>query len=547
MKKVFLVLLVCFMALGAKLAMADTRTDALGLTAGQQVDDLDSIWMFPQDAGNFGNVVDFRMGNPNGANFADWFGVIHKDFDEIGYIGVYTNRPFNQNDGLGSQAQWANQQGILNGNQSWSNMINPSNSNWQGSNSLTDNDGNVTATYAPVGGSNVLNTFTIFFNNVTVADPLNKADIFWAKDFADVTLGAHLNYASNQGNQAPSGTDGNTQGTPTLNGQASDTFTADSSVIGLDLGATLKNLGSNMSLALGLGYSMGSVNYKEVYSSNYLTVGTQTAFLNEAIKDNNISEIRVNALLKNKMNDTTTGRIYGNVRLDNLGFSNLSQFDFSGDGTYTDLQGETVKETSTYSDTNINLGLACDHSVADGKAKVIVGLEAILDSRQWGQTAYENAAGSSNTTLIGPGSGSTFNEDMFVVPFNVAIEAPINDWLTGRIGATKTLYSNITDKVTQLTNPNAAGTAFQDTTKASNYWDNYDNQFMTLTYGLSAKFNNLTIDLQINPNTLLNDAKSFEPGAGILYGSNGNQFNNGNTGLGDAFATISQADVRYAF
>jgi len=535
------------MALGAKLAMADTRTDALGLTAGQQVDDLDSIWMFPQDAGNFGNVVDFRMGNPNGANFADWFGVIHKDFDEIGYIGVYTNRPFNQNDGLGSQAQWANQQGILNGNQSWSNMINPSNSNWQGSNSLTDNDGNVTATYAPVGGSNVLNTFTIFFNNVTVADPLNKADIFWAKDFADVTLGAHLNYASNQGNQAPSGTDGNTQGTPTLNGQASDTFTADSSVIGLDLGATLKNLGSNMSLALGLGYSMGSVNYKEVYSSNYLTVGTQTAFLNEAIKDNNISEIRVNALLKNKMNDTTTGRIYGNVRLDNLGFSNLSQFDFSGDGTYTDLQGETVKETSTYSDTNINLGLACDHSVADGKAKVIVGLEAILDSRQWGQTAYENAAGSSNTTLIGPGSGSTFNEDMFVVPFNVAIEAPINDWLTGRIGATKTLYSNITDKVTQLTNPNAAGTAFQDTTKASNYWDNYDNQFMTLTYGLSAKFNNLTIDLQINPNTLLNDAKSFEPGAGILYGSNGNQFNNGNTGLGDAFATISQADVRYAF
>ena len=82
------------MALGAKLAMADTRTDSLGLIAGDQIDDLDSIWLFPQDAANFGNVADFRIG-ALGAD-SSWGGVIDKVWDDIGYFAVYTGRPFNQ-------------------------------------------------------------------------------------------------------------------------------------------------------------------------------------------------------------------------------------------------------------------------------------------------------------------------------------------------------------------------------------------------------------------------------------------------------------------
>jgi len=559
MKKVLALSLICFMALGAKLALADTRTDALGLTAGQQVDDLDSIWLFPQDASSFGNVVDFRMGNPNGNHSYDWGGIIHQDFSDLGYFGVYYNRPFDTNDGNGIQPNTplANRAGILNGASSWANMMNPNNSAFFGPGGNGPNTQS-NYPYYPAGGGfpySINNTlgaevnwrFNANLNETTVADPSNLFDLFWSKDFSDVVLGVHINYAGQTGNDNQGDGDGNntyTQGTPTLNGSPIDKFTADSSVIGLDLGATLKNIGTNMSLALGLGYSLGSVNYSETGSSNYLTAGTQTVGYNETIKDNNISELRLNALLKDKVSDTMNARIYGNARLDSLGLKDMAQYDSDGDGTFTDVARETYNGSNTYTDTNINLGLACDHSVADGKAKVIAGAGVIFDSRKWSYTAMTNLAGSATTDQVRWGSGSSYNEDTWAVPFNVAIEAPIFGWLTGRVGATSYLYNVVGAKDIYLRLVNAAGTAYQDTATANNTVVLPQN--LNLSYGASAKFDNLTMDLQLSPSALLNFAQGFAPGQGLLYGNTNNAAQAGSS-PSQLFATIVQMDMRYAF
>jgi len=568
MKKVFALMLICFMALGVKAALADTRTDALGLQAGTQVDDLDSIWMFPQAAGSFGNVVDFRLGAPS-YNYgpddtsADWGGIIHKDWDEIGYIGIYYNRPFNDTYSNRANINAANMNGIFNGRFNWDSAVSPYRSSYNtmvsGNNTAylgsPDNsffEGGVH--YQQIAAED-LNGFSNFGGRLlthVVEDPNNKLDLFWSKDYSDITLGAHFNYASstqafNGGFEEYGTLTGNGNYNSTLNNGLDQLYTAktagDTSVLGLDLGLTLKNLGSNMSLDLGLGYSLASVNYQSVYTENYITAGTQTTFINDSVKDNNISELRVNALLKNKVNDTTNARLFATARLDNLGFTNKQNIDGDFDGTFGNVAGEVYSATETYTDTNFNLGMVCDHSVAEGKAKVIAGLSLIYDGRKWSQTGAVNGPTATPDQLL-PGSGSTYNEDWWVVPFNTAIEAPLFDWLTARMGAQVNLFNNVTAKVVQLTDANVAGTAYQTTTTYSNTWDQHP--YVDLSYGMSAKFNNLTIDMQLDPTSLLNNANVFEPGAGILYGSTGNN-NSGNTGLGDMFGAIIQADARYAF
>ena len=520
------------MALGATKAMADSRTNSLGLTAGQQIDDLDGIWMYPQDAARFGNVADFRMASLGSSD--NWFGVIHKDWDDIGYLGIYTNRPFNQSFGW-NEGPSANQNGILDGWNTWDQALSPFYSAYDGTRA-GDPYGHVDAHY---DHNNLHIQIPAPFNNIRVQDPENKLDLFWAKDFTDATFGVHFNYAAQDGNN---GGPNNGVGYGSTNGVFSPAATAGtgtnisqtgnmySGVLGLDLGLGLKNVGVIDSLDLAAGYSLGMVDYKEVNNrENPAQNGTNTWY-NNAIKDDNISEIRANVLAKLKVNDTTTSRIFANAKLGSLGLKQTFLTDTNNDGNNTDA-GETTNLKNSYSDTNINLGFACDHNVADGKAHVIASVSAIYDGRAWKQSGADNLAGSATADQLFTGSGSLQNEDWWVVPVNVAVEAPLFPWLKARIGASHNLFQQITTKVVQKTNINAGGTAFQDTTTASQSmdWPNGVN----MTMGVGATFENFSLDMEMNEQQFENYLTTFQPGAGIFY-----------AGVTDMFWS---ADVRYAF
>jgi len=546
MKKVLVLLVaVCFMVLGASLAKADTRTDALGLTAGQQVDDLDSIWMFPQDAANFGNVVDLRLGNPQGNVSNDWGGVIHKDIDSVGYLGLYANKPFNQADGLWANTPSANQNGVLNGRWTWDNLLSPYYSSYDGSRQSSGQADDIIAYY---DHNNIHVGRNGFIGRV--ADPSNKADIFWANDYTDVALGVHVNYAAQDGNRSTDNGFGSTNGvwtpaTATAGTVYNESGNMSSSVIGVDIGLGVKSVGPLDSLNLAVGYSMGSVNYfDKVGRENAGVSGTNLS--SDTIKDNGISSIRANVLGKLKINDNSTGRVYLDGRFDNLGLSESILNDSGNTGVYSANAGDTTNFNNGYSDTNVDFGLACDHSVADGKALVVVGVGLIYDGRAWTQSGMINKAGSATADQLLAGSGSTMNEDWWVVPFNVAIEAPVFSWLKARIGANDNLFQQISAKGVQKTNIDAAGTAYQDTTTVSRTDDN-PAPGINLSYGVSAQVDNFTMDLKISPNALLGTLNSIEPGTGILFGSNATS-NNADVGVpAMIFGMLYQADVRYAF
>jgi hypothetical protein len=92
----------------ASVAKADARLDGMGADV-RQVDDVDGIWLYPNQVLQYNNTVDFRLNNTGfgstvaGAGLADpaatgiginnWGGVIHDLGDDFGTIATYVNRP----------------------------------------------------------------------------------------------------------------------------------------------------------------------------------------------------------------------------------------------------------------------------------------------------------------------------------------------------------------------------------------------------------------------------------------------------------------------
>jgi len=142
------------LALGvASVAKADARLDSLA-TDVRQVDDIDIIWLYPNQILSYKNTVDFRL-NPSGnasgvgGSNTEWGGVIHDLGDDFGTIATYVNRPSAETTGT-STLLGANRNLLTN--------------YWQ-----------------PAGGAG---------NPVATSSNL---DLFWAKS----DLGLHLNYADN--------------------------------------------------------------------------------------------------------------------------------------------------------------------------------------------------------------------------------------------------------------------------------------------------------------------------------------------------------------
>jgi hypothetical protein len=520
------------MVLGTKWAMADSRTDSLGLTAGQQVDDLDSIWLFPQDAANFGNVVDTRLGSAAATKSVanDWIGEISQEWPDVGYIGVYTKRPFNASNGVVPSFDPTDQYGIFNSvGGSWTNALNP----------LAAGSG---AKVATTIGITSTASYTNFALSQAIADPENKLDAFWAKAYNDVTLGVHLNYAD-QGTTISSTT--GSVNPPAAGVIVGNNNNGTDQVLGLDLGLGVKNVFFD-SLNVSLGYSMGALNYSQQTNVENSSQNGSVDEVNQTEKDNGISEFRLNGLGTSKISDTTNGRLYLNVRLDNLGI-NSTQVVTLPNGNQDNLVATELSQSNTYSDTNLNLGYALNHKLADGKSMVITSLTAIYDDRQWSATEATNAAGSTSPNQLMANAGETEEETTLVIPFNVAVETPLFDWMKLRFGAYKNLYQSITDKIVQPTNINSAGTAFQTSNVGQETQDLTGgiNTYM----GVGCAFNNFTLDLQINPNTLLATLGGIAPGQGILYGATATNPATGTNSstLSQLYSTVAQMDMRFAF
>ncbi len=515
------------MVLGANWAMADSRTDSLGLTAGQQIDDLDSIWLFPQNAADFGNVVDNRFGTSANSGVLtpdnDWFGIIDQEWPDLGYIGAYTKRPFNDSNGIVPAFAPENQFGIFNYiGGSWNNALDP----------LAAGGAQITT---HVGAA----AFTAVPLILPIADPENKLDAFWAQKYSDVNLGIHVNYASQSVSEyAAVGYVNPPAGGTLLN----ENEVGGDQVLGLDLGLGVKNFILWDSFNVAVGYSMGSVNYGiQDNAENSTQNGTQNE-INFQEKDHGISEFRINALGVSKISDTTNGRLYLNIRLDSLGVdSTLTET--ADNGTLETAAGDQFAQTNTYTDTNINIGYALNHKVGDGKAMVIASLTGIFDDRKWTATDLENAGGSSTANQVEDTSGETVEETALVIPLNVAFEAPLFDWMKFRMGVYKNIFQTLTDKIVMPTDVNGAGTGYQSDDTGAETVDAVAG--ISTFMGVGMNFSNFTLDFQLNPTNLLTALNGAAPGDGILYG----QSTSGQNAsiINDLWTSIAQLDMRYAF
>lgn len=151
----------------ASIAKADSRLDGMGANV-QEVDDVDAIWLYPNQLLQYKNTVDFRL-NPiglsltslitteptttNGLGINEWGGVIHDLGDDFGTIATYVNRP----------SALGNDQGTL-----------------------------LTGAFKPLFGN--YSTAVGGFNNKYT--PSSNVDVFWAKS----GFGLHLTYGDNEVN-----------------------------------------------------------------------------------------------------------------------------------------------------------------------------------------------------------------------------------------------------------------------------------------------------------------------------------------------------------
>jgi len=332
MKKILLLVLVCFMALVPLTASASVRTEGMGVLP-QQVDDLDLIWLFPQKIDEY-SLVDYRMEYLGPTD--EWGGIIHKD-PYIGNWGLYVGRPFNgapqinPEDHMYIAALFGS---IIDGMNTWETRLN----------AMDD----VGALGKP-------------WWNALENDPENKLDLFKSFAVGDGVLGVRLNYASQKNNGQFEYSENVTSTAVDYSGVYEDGVQK-SSVIGIDLGYGMKDLGPFNALDLGLGYWMGSIDEEDNdYQLN--TAGTAyVAEQQEKLEGDGINEIVFNARAVKEASENT------NI-VTNLGFRTsklavkYTNNHFNPDGSAVTAVGESELSTAEHKNTFVGLGINCNHKV----------------------------------------------------------------------------------------------------------------------------------------------------------------------------------------
>ena len=265
MKKLLLLMLSFFMALGAGLANASSRSDAMSADI-NVVEDYDLIFTYPNKVIDYKNTVDFRMQNPGAGTANDWAGILDGKFEKIGVIGVYMSRYT---------------------------MVAP-------------NSYQVAVNSNAIGG--------IFGGLPTILTPKPVVDLFWGKTFDKLNIGVQLSYADNK--------DNDTYTTPAYKDVVAIPATSEQAIdyarqLGLRVGVGMKDLGPFQEANFAAGYAAKKFEVSDIYS-----LATTT---NQSLKDDGAHTLDLNVDLRHDLGENDNLKVYASFVSDTFGLKGLMQ------------------------------------------------------------------------------------------------------------------------------------------------------------------------------------------------------------------------------
>jgi hypothetical protein len=488
---VFLSVIFAAMALAPR-AKADSRID--GMSSDPRVtDDVDIIWMFPNQILNYSDKVDFRLNNSQGAwgdGLGEWGGVTKNltDLGMGGVLGVYLNRPFAPSFGVYPTEYW-----IPTGGTAF----------WSTTEAFLYQAPDAPSTIG------VVHNLPVTIGALT---PTNKVDVFWADHMGGYDLGIKLNYGDNQPNNP-----GNAVTTSSNNGVSSNNVDT-ARTVGLDLGVGMKSDYFSQVNFHG-GYSLGSFQDSQTYSDDSSNIS------NYSSKDNGIYTATADALLQHDFNPDNNVRLFGDWSLNQFAATDVVQD--SNDNNYNDAEAVNYSGSSKYDLMVANLGLGMNHKFNQGKGLLTSGLLVSYWSSK--QTANETDKPVSQTAA----SSYSAEEDTTTwdLSWNTGMELQVSGWLTLRAGIAKSVFNSTDTKLTQ-SNPSAA-TQTDDTTGDGALYSG-----VQFHMGFGINFEDLVLNTVFSAQSLEQTIANVQPGNGIFFD------NKTGTNVGP-IVTIVEADLSH--
>lgn len=329
-------------------------------------------------------------------------------------------------------------------------------------------------TYAPGGAYSNMNFGNWWGSN----DVDGITDLIYAMNLNDsVRLGVGLSYGANNESETYKYEE---PGTPDNNYDYFQT----NGLMGLNLGADLKEVGPIKVLQIGLQYTM----LNETINYNYTTAGTKYA-------------------LKNAINDTVINvRVGGDLAGENgafgrfeLGLNSESWNQKADYGTATIPANSFVEPKQSAS------GLTLGYAAGKSGDKGMIIASATINGRTLG---YDNA------NISGAQTNDKWDEGYLTLNVGSAGEYNFNSWLVLRGGFDANILTGGGEKYT-YTDSNNNLNSYTET-----YSYNNDDIFggTNTNLGATVKFGNFTVDGTINTNLLYSTAVLFNQNWGGVFG-----------------------------
>jgi hypothetical protein len=464
MKKLLLLMLSFFVALGVGLANASSRSDAMSADI-NVVEDYDLIFTFPNKVIDYKNIVDLRLNSLSTGSSDDWGGILDGKFESIGVIGVYVHR---SNDDLTNGYSW-------------------SDVNYQ-------ND----ALYAVYQNQSTHGFATAVRHNMKTPNPL--FDLFWGKTFSNLNVGVKVNYADSRDNYTGKYSDNVPEDTSTY------TDKNYSRAFGIQAGVGMKDLGPFQEANFAAGYSVGTWNDSAVdtYTNGY--VGD-----NYEYKSDGIHAINLNANLRHDIDEANDLKLFANAKFANFGVKGT-------DWRYSLIADQYAAKTKG---TVLNAGFGVNHKVNEGVGLVSAGLKFNLQK-------YTNTASAShdgvdvNASMVANNDLLKQEFTVMDVPLFMSVEAKVKSWLTLRAGASYYLYTKVITKDTY--GMGSTDEYYSSNSTYSDYSGNMETMLNTgsinFNTGFGLNWKNWVLDCVLDTDVMENNVGSFQPGRGIFFSGN---------------------------